>query len=631
MILKAFFAPLLFLVCFAHSQQVQTVYLPKHTILPGDPPGKITWSRITNKSSKAVTLYPILKDPYASDSATLIRQLLSKVTSTNRDSARLQLMFLVAHYLKSPSRINTLTMFSEASTDDSINARKYALIGSELSIHNWQCQNFTREAIAVLEATQFFSDTDFIINSLKLHTVLEVKHRGDTIMLDMTSSTPVFIVGNPAKACGYASVSDIMNDTSLISESSRYLFNGQPIFAEADISEYQMHFQSVDKDLFVKVPLDNFDARIVLCAGCWMEYRDTLGYIIDTSVLSNRNFIEAAAVQCSHFSKLYKLTGNTAYQDSTLFYLYNGPATLLNLSLAAAKAAYNSGRIRYYGATQSWYPSYDTKLPQLFFNKPASAPGAIWGKDISFPFLVSSFTYNHAISNFQFYSAELLDTAPVVTAQQFNYANSFNRIIPANVPLQLSLLYNPALINFYLGGAMFTTNSVTDSLLIESSIDTCAATKITISAIDFSSDTLKLSANPYTGFYSLSPPPKGGITPLNAQHKIIYTAGSGCIYGNNGVTGLHKSKRIQDEPKSTSSVLWSIYPNPARNILNIFSAVEMEATVRLFDIEGKLVLMQKLEGNNNTINVSNLPAGNYVYWIGNDQFTMMKDKVVIIK
>src|SRR3954471_1587674 len=120
---RLLFAPLVLLASLAFGQ-VQTISLPRHSILPGDAPGKVIWSRITNKSSKPVTLHPVLKDPYASDSATLIHQMLSKVTTNNRDSARLQLMFIVAHYLKSPSKINTLTMFTESASDDSINARK---------------------------------------------------------------------------------------------------------------------------------------------------------------------------------------------------------------------------------------------------------------------------------------------------------------------------------------------------------------------------------------------------------------------------------------------------------------------------------------------------------------------------
>jgi hypothetical protein len=54
-----------------------------------------------------------------------------------------------------------------------------------------------------------------------------------------------------------------------------------------------------------------------------------------------------------------------------------------------------------------------------------------------------------------------------------------------------------------------------------------------------------------------------------------------------------------------NEVLFSIYPNPASNIISI-KGVELGSKVQIYDIIGRKVLSSQIEINNNTIDVSEL-------------------------
>ena len=56
-----------------------------------------------------------------------------------------------------------------------------------------------------------------------------------------------------------------------------------------------------------------------------------------------------------------------------------------------------------------------------------------------------------------------------------------------------------------------------------------------------------------------------------------------------------------------------IYPNPTNSILNIeLKNAITNGTLTLFDMSGKAILLQVIYGNPAQINMSQLPAGNYI-------------------
>jgi hypothetical protein len=95
---------------------------------------------------------------------------------------------------------------------------------------------------------------------------------------------------------------------------------------------------------------------------------------------------------------------------------------------------------------------------------------------------------------------------------------------------------------------------------------------------------------------------------------------------------LNSNGMIVDVPEnapwqSTEAIL---YPNPASDILNIeFSQVYQTASFQLMDIGGKMMLEKQLNSNYQSINISAIPAGTYVYRIFNKEGLDERGKVVV--
>jgi polyhydroxybutyrate depolymerase len=70
--------------------------------------------------------------------------------------------------------------------------------------------------------------------------------------------------------------------------------------------------------------------------------------------------------------------------------------------------------------------------------------------------------------------------------------------------------------------------------------------------------------------------------------------------------------------------LYSIYPNPAKDIITV-EGLDAEAQyVQLITLAGKVLLEVELDATNNTLNLSKIPAGNYLLTIGNTTISLSK-------
>ncbi len=75
---------------------------------------------------------------------------------------------------------------------------------------------------------------------------------------------------------------------------------------------------------------------------------------------------------------------------------------------------------------------------------------------------------------------------------------------------------------------------------------------------------------------------------------------------------------------------FNISPNPASDIINIeFSRFYQTASFQLMDISGKVVLKKQLNTNYQSISISAIPAGTYVYRIFNKEGLDERGKVVV--
>jgi hypothetical protein len=78
-----------------------------------------------------------------------------------------------------------------------------------------------------------------------------------------------------------------------------------------------------------------------------------------------------------------------------------------------------------------------------------------------------------------------------------------------------------------------------------------------------------------------------------------------------------------DEINSTS--LYSIFPNPATDILNIYSNTEKSFSYEIVDIADRIIFKEKLNKNNTAVDISELKNGIYILKLRNkDEFHTMK-------
>jgi hypothetical protein len=73
-----------------------------------------------------------------------------------------------------------------------------------------------------------------------------------------------------------------------------------------------------------------------------------------------------------------------------------------------------------------------------------------------------------------------------------------------------------------------------------------------------------------------------------------------------------------------------LYPNPTREQITVdFSRLYNSATLQLMDISGKTVFISQLTSNRQTIDISALPAGTYVYKIFNQKGLEETGKLIV--
>jgi len=130
--------------------------------------------------------------------------------------------------------------------------------------------------------------------------------------------------------------------------------------------------------------------------------------------------------------------------------------------------------------------------------------------------------------------------------------------------------------------------------------------------------------------YGVKAHPDGGIVvlgaysptpPTNPDIKEVFlmkTDSDGLLTG------------IENEKQKITSTEAIIYPNPAREQITVdFSRLYNSATLQLMDISGKTVFISQLTSNRQTIDISALPAGTYVYKIFNQKGLEETGKLVV--
>ena len=110
----------------------------------------------------------------------------------------------------------------------------------------------------------------------------------------------------------------------------------------------------------------------------------------------------------------------------------------------------------------------------------------------------------------------------------------------------------------------------------------------------------------------------------NINGSINFTIGEVIINtGTNGINditqGFHQTNwNILGIEDNTANYEATIYPNPVEDVLNIRTNTFRNVTYTLYDILGKLILQDKLIGEETAIRVDQLDSGNYILTLSNN-------------
>ena len=128
------------------------------------------------------------------------------------------------------------------------------------------------------------------------------------------------------------------------------------------------------------------------------------------------------------------------------------------------------------------------------------------------------------------------------------------------------------------------------------------------------------------------------ITALGSIGKIVYSGDSLYVYDAaknlvfSDLLANVQHIRFSDEQPSTptnventqgkNALQVKVYPNPTQDILMVENA--QGNVLRLYSIDGRLVITQAVENGSAQVDMTNLPSGNYLLLSGNQSFQVIK-------
>ena len=106
--------------------------------------------------------------------------------------------------------------------------------------------------------------------------------------------------------------------------------------------------------------------------------------------------------------------------------------------------------------------------------------------------------------------------------------------------------------------------------------------------------------------------------------------------GSTGLTSyiedVLKREDLNTKVEVTNKVVAKIYPNPAAGLLTIETAFALgkNVTLRIFDLQGRLVLTHPINQFKVQINIKNLQQGYYIYDLKQETVTLSKGQIAIL-
>ncbi len=115
---------------------------------------------------------------------------------------------------------------------------------------------------------------------------------------------------------------------------------------------------------------------------------------------------------------------------------------------------------------------------------------------------------------------------------------------------------------------------------------------------------------------------------LNAPNGVVIDNDGNLVlteYGGNTVRKIIYNLAVE---KGVNTTDVQVYPDPATSVIYFELPNQERATMRLFDITGRIITQQELIGNKTSVNVKNYTPGIYIYKITTSEGTQ-SGKVII--
>ena len=152
---------------------------------------------------------------------------------------------------------------------------------------------------------------------------------------------------------------------------------------------------------------------------------------------------------------------------------------------------------------------------------------------------------------------------------------------------------------------------------------------------------LLCSSQAWAAIHSLVVKPLSGkecITALSSIGKVVYSGDSLYVYDAaknvvfSDLLANVQHIRFSDEQPSTPTQVENtqtnnglqvkVYPNPTQDILMVENA--QGDVLRLYSMDGRLVVTQTVESGSAQVDMAELPTGNYLLLSGNQSFQVIK-------
>lgn len=309
---------------------------------------------------------------------------LNRQVTLQGEEAKLQMVSAIAHVLKSPHFINRLGLYDHV---NGLGHKKYSPIGW-FSHYHAQCGDYMRYGYHLLHNCYGIPLNELREFSITgEHTLGEIMFYGQWIKIDFDPGTPSFTTPNSANPNGFASIVDIIADTSLLAESERYLYaDSLDLCPWSTMSDHMENFVGDTQSWPIAIE-DNFEIEgtWTLCAGCTLEW---ITLINNDFVYMDPNTPEYQ--EGYNLFVQYQTTGDPTYYLEAISML----ADYLGITVEEAQTLVEEGLLTDEEITLDFMLSehYDTVAPTFVLRIPPTTEPleiGLYG-DVHLPFIVTS-------------------------------------------------------------------------------------------------------------------------------------------------------------------------------------------------------------------------------------------------